>query len=431
MSDQGFKHVVNLLKKLGLSIGDQGLYSATNFLLNILMVRWLSIEEYGFFALSFSLFLFFSSIHNSLILEPITVLATANHKDHLGDYLRTETRLNLYTVTAIGIVCIVSSFVAGIFSSRMGTSLMVVGLSTPFLLSYWFFRRICYIENLPHVAVFGSGVYSVLVLTGIFLMRNSNFLGSIAAFALMSLASLISSLVIWVGFRRLRTERPVKKSAAIHEVMKEQWHYGKWVIGVSILYWINSSISIPFLALDTGFGESGVYRSLQNLILPLQQIGVAIGNLFLPWFAAIRFSNRKQANRLILQVIAGFFVSGIIFIMPILIFPEVVLSALYGTGNFESYLLEARVISIVGLVLMINAVLTFILQARKKPNSVLFANLCGSIISIFLVIPIIQQLGLFGAVIGLLMTSIAILIPLLILVKNQFQHYENYMVSNE
>ena len=43
---------------------DQGLISGSNFLLTILLARWLAPEQYGAYALSFAIFVFFSFFSN-------------------------------------------------------------------------------------------------------------------------------------------------------------------------------------------------------------------------------------------------------------------------------------------------------------------------------------------------------------------------------
>src|SRR5437879_1887053 len=57
--------------KGGLAIVDQGLISGSNFLLGILLARWLVPEQYGAYALAFSLFLLLSFLYHSMLLEPM------------------------------------------------------------------------------------------------------------------------------------------------------------------------------------------------------------------------------------------------------------------------------------------------------------------------------------------------------------------------
>jgi hypothetical protein len=65
--------------KGALAIVDQGLLSGSNFLLAVLLARWLPRDQYGAFALGFSIFLFLSGLHNAFFLEPMSVLGPESY----------------------------------------------------------------------------------------------------------------------------------------------------------------------------------------------------------------------------------------------------------------------------------------------------------------------------------------------------------------
>src|ERR1019366_3825617 len=56
--------------KGSLALLDQGLISGSNFLIGILLARWLVPEQYGAFSLAFSVFLLLSYVYHSLLSEP-------------------------------------------------------------------------------------------------------------------------------------------------------------------------------------------------------------------------------------------------------------------------------------------------------------------------------------------------------------------------
>ncbi|MFQ5571532.1 MAG: hypothetical protein ACE5G0_17775, partial [Rhodothermales bacterium] len=73
--------------RISLSILDQILLSGANFILNVLLARWLIPDAYGAFAVAFSVFLFLSGIHNALIVDPMSVLGPARFGNRLPGYL--------------------------------------------------------------------------------------------------------------------------------------------------------------------------------------------------------------------------------------------------------------------------------------------------------------------------------------------------------
>jgi O-antigen/teichoic acid export membrane protein len=58
---------------------DHGIVSVSNFLVSIVLARIVSESDYGYFAIAFSFFLFFSGLSQAFILEPLNVLGTLKY----------------------------------------------------------------------------------------------------------------------------------------------------------------------------------------------------------------------------------------------------------------------------------------------------------------------------------------------------------------
>jgi O-antigen/teichoic acid export membrane protein len=228
----------------------------------------------------------------------------------------------------------------------------------------------------------------------------------------MSFSSLFPSILIWILLRKINNDSYPSISLLTRDVIKEQWNYSKWATGVTILFWINSFIAIPSLGIIIGIETSGLYRGLQNIILPLQQIGAALGNTLVPWFSAQDHTNKRKIRNLSIQIIFGFSLLGIAYLAPILLFPEKILLLLYDEVQINYNNHEVRLIGVVGFISIIIACLSYILQAQKKPNGIFWANCIGSLFSIIVTIPLILSKGLLGAIEGSIVTLTVILIIL-------------------
>ena len=57
----------SLLHKGFLAVLDQGLISGSNFLLSILLARWLRADQYGAYALSFAIFVLLSFLQQGSV----------------------------------------------------------------------------------------------------------------------------------------------------------------------------------------------------------------------------------------------------------------------------------------------------------------------------------------------------------------------------
>ena len=57
---------------------DQGLISGSNFVIGVLLARWLLPAQYGAYALAFSVFLLVSFLHQALLTEPQRVFGPSD-----------------------------------------------------------------------------------------------------------------------------------------------------------------------------------------------------------------------------------------------------------------------------------------------------------------------------------------------------------------
>jgi thymidylate kinase len=73
--------------KCSTAIMDHGLISASNFLLGIVLARYLGSEQYGAYALAFSTFVLLSLVHSALAMEPMSVFAPSIYRNTLREYL--------------------------------------------------------------------------------------------------------------------------------------------------------------------------------------------------------------------------------------------------------------------------------------------------------------------------------------------------------
>src|SRR2546426_8986966 len=71
-----------------LAILDQGLISGSNFLVGILLARWLMPEQYGAYALAFAVFLLLSFVSQSLLFEPMAVFSGSAYRNSMRGYFR-------------------------------------------------------------------------------------------------------------------------------------------------------------------------------------------------------------------------------------------------------------------------------------------------------------------------------------------------------
>src|SRR6267378_8390932 len=96
------------MRQIGFSIADQALAVGGMFLANVELARTQSKEDYGIFALTYSVFTFLAGLHNGAILETYTVYGSGRYNPRFTDYAellwRSNALLGLALTGAITIV---------------------------------------------------------------------------------------------------------------------------------------------------------------------------------------------------------------------------------------------------------------------------------------------------------------------------------------
>src|SRR5215472_9247405 len=83
--------------KGGLALLDQGLITGSNFVLGIVLARWLPPDQYGAYAVAFAAFLLLLMLYQSLFLEPQAVFGASAYRRCFRGYLKALLRLHLVT----------------------------------------------------------------------------------------------------------------------------------------------------------------------------------------------------------------------------------------------------------------------------------------------------------------------------------------------
>ena len=104
--------------KGGLAILDQGIFAGSNFVISILLARWLSAEQYGMYAVAFAVFLFLLNFHQALILEPMLVFGSSVYRDCLRGYVKALLLLHL----GMSLVMAFGLCASAVVVSKLGTA---------------------------------------------------------------------------------------------------------------------------------------------------------------------------------------------------------------------------------------------------------------------------------------------------------------------
>lgn len=391
-----------------LAVLDQGLISGSNFLIGILLARWLVPGQYGTYAVAFSIFLFLSGFHNALLLEPMSVFGPASYRKCLQAYI--GKLLGLHFALALCLTVLLGAGVVALhyFTTDQALAAALLGacISIPSILLFWLCRRAAYVELAPGLAARSASAYCVALIVLLMLIKRLDWLSTFTAFMVQSFAAIVAALLLMVSRRPQFDSRSGPSRA---DVVRQHWRYGRWVVATTFVYWLAGNAYYVIVGTLLRMEDVAALRALQNFTMPFGQFLTAISLLLLPW-AAARFAEegRLGLQRRIRQVtllfvgvacayfgvvlvfggkLIGFFYAGryteVAYLLPLVAAPVVITAASQGSG--------------------------IAIQAMQFPSDVFLAYALAGAVTIVTGVPLTRYWGLGGATVGILISSLTVL----------------------
>jgi O-antigen/teichoic acid export membrane protein len=388
-----------------LVVVDQGLISSSNFVLGILLARWLGAAEYGAYALAFATFLLLSLVYHAIVLEPMSVFGGSKYRESLPTYLGKL----LWLQAAIGIACIVALAAGAMVVNSFGhgreliPALLGVSFASPCVLLLWFARRALYLEYRAFFAAAGATIYSVILFAAMWAVYRAGLLSTLSAFVIMGIAALATSAYL------LSRLHPVLKRSRLtseRSVPGEHWRYGRWALASSIFIWIPWNVYYPLVASFSGLPAAGMLRALMNFSLPATQLYAAFALLFLPQTARVAHVEGWAGAKRQAYMIGGIFTLGsVVYWAAVLLWSRPLIAFLYHghyaeTANYLPWLAVASVLAGTAF----GPMCAF--RAMQSPSSVCLIHFIASTVGLVLGLPATRVYGLSGALFGLVLSSL-------------------------
>ena len=159
----------------------------------------------------------------------------------------------------MGVVCVALIVRLVEPGSPLAGAIAGSGLALPFLLFLFLVRRMGYVKQRPFGAAIGSGTCLALTILGLYVLRRFDGVIPFSAFLLVGVASLAGSFAVLrqIGVGAIRKTSFADEPAAWTSVLRENWRYGRWMVGSTILYSISGQVQMFFAAGFLGIGCSG------------------------------------------------------------------------------------------------------------------------------------------------------------------------------
>ncbi len=388
------------------AIADQSLISATNFFTMVLLARALSPAAFGVFTLAYAVLLFMNGIQSALITEPHNVLgATRDGNDYIGY----TTAIGLAQLLLIAVSALVTG-TAAVIAAFAGWSIAPVLVAlTPALVAWQlqeFVRRVLYTKtNVP--AAFKNDLLSYGgQIIGIATLWRTGHLTPTGALLVLAATSLLGLLLgLWQVRSHLRRSLVADYwSSAIGE----QWRFGKWLLGTTLLTWTSGQLYPMLVAGFVSLGATGAMKAMLTIMGPTHLFLNAMGPLFMPRAATAYQQGHAPAARAffrkILWVTAPLM---LIYCLGVAAFAHPVVRLLYG-DQYAEYSWFLAILALVYALIYLRTVVTVILRSMGVTAPIFVANLWSTVVVLTLGVAAVYSLGVVGAGLGMIVHGVLV-----------------------
>jgi len=446
--------------KGSLAIADQGLFAGSNFLLNVLLARWLEPADYGAFALAYSVFLLLGVFHTALLTEPMLVFGPGRYRERFPEYLGILLRGHLaLMLPGMLLLVIVGALVGRFHSASIGHAFLGLAVAAPLILLLWLLRRAFYVRLQPFWAAVGGLLYFILLSSFLFVLwagkqlsPGTAFLGmglgalvvcvlllfrlqprrvaiggvasflfllaliyglwlsrgplAVTAFTGMGVAALVVSafMLLRLGPRWTASE----SNPTVAMVTADHWRYGRWSVATAGASWLPSNIYYVLLPAWMSMEGAAALRALMNFAMPVLHSMAALSMILLPSLVRARKSHGDRGMHKTMYSFFALYAFGCATYLALLVALGPRLFRLLYAGKYSEYaFLPLLLVGLVPFGSMLYSVMGSGLRALEQPKWIFWSYVGSSLVALVVGIPLVTLLGVSGALIGLLFSSLA------------------------
>jgi O-antigen/teichoic acid export membrane protein len=386
------------IERASWALVDQGLVSSGSFVLNVLLARALSQQDYGEFTLFIGAIFFFRTIDYSLISYPLSVQLCVVTDDQraglLGNTMLLTAALSLVLVVVMA----------------LGTTLLDVdNIELPACLCYLCWqaqetaRRCLFADFRYRAAVAGDGIAYFGQAPLIALLA---WLGDITLPSALYIMSATFAIGALVHASKLRFVRPSFAEAWL--LARENVSVGKWSLVNYQLVLVRGQLFPWVLAGAAGTAATASFQAGANIANMMAPIILGIGNT-IPQVAAHAHPTGGVIGAA--RAAYGYVLFGLAPVLVIcvtaVLMPELLLRTVYGPSS--PYLAAAMGLQL----LAVAGVADYIAETASKTLLGVQAGRLASLVNVIavaaaavLAFVLIGRFGVFGACLGILITSV-------------------------
>ena len=385
---------------------DQLVLSGSNFIINIILARFLGIESFGVFSLLWITMLFFLSVQQAAIIAPMYSIEGQNNFDKKSIFQVNFFQIILTLISTFFLILFLSIF--SFFSNviDIGFNLIPAIIFCSIYLLHDYARRVLFLAKkyiqaliIDLIAYFG---FLIVLLT-----VNKEILNSYNIF-LIPIFTFFLAILYYLKTTKFYFVNKNKKK------FNEYWEFSKWLSLSNILQWVSGNLFVLVGTFTIGPWVAGIIRIFQNLLGVMSVIFHALEN-FIPIEAAKLYSS--NGLKIMKKFLITVFGKGVLFLI-ILIFsvrflrPDFIIEKIYGT-QYADYGYLLYIYLVVYFFIFSNLLLRYFLRTLKNTKVIFNSYVVSFMLCSIIAWPLVESYKMDGIVLGTLFSQISIFMYLL------------------
>jgi O-antigen/teichoic acid export membrane protein len=402
------------VRSAGYSIADQAFAVGGMFAANVALARASSKEEYGVFALCYSVYTFLAGLHNALILEPYTVFGSGRYHKLFSSYARLMRRSNAALCVGLSILLVAAWQLLRWFAPQFALpALLGMALASGFLLTGAFIRRGFYIQRNPNRAAQFSLVFFAAISLLLYAGVRGHWLTGFTTFVVAAASWAVAAFALTKFIPGRDAAADFKEVEAGY--WSEHWKYARWVLATAFVFQLMTQGYYWIVAGFLSVKDVAGLRAMHLLVMPVDQVFAAITLLILP-VLALHYATGKHGALISLwsKFALLFLAISVVFAAIVRTLSLPLLHLLYA-GKFDDLAGLLGLLALVPVVMGVGNSTNAALKAIEQPNAVFWAYVASGCVTFLAGIPLVIHMGLRGAVYGMLLSAAAYTLTLLAL----------------
>jgi O-antigen/teichoic acid export membrane protein len=407
---KGIEHISGPTARLGMiSLGDQAVVSAANFLTAVIIGRACTKEEFGLYMLGYTIVLLVTELQMSLISTPYIIYSPrfkgAAHALYTGSSL-----IHQFALSAAVIISLAAGGMGlslGIGPPGLAPVVWTLVLAVTFIMLKEYVRRLFFARLQMKTALLLDSCAAVSQIGGLLFLSYLGVLSASRAYWLMGAAS---GMAAFAGLIKARKGFTVRLGQAMLD-LRHNWDFGKWIFASGLLWNLSMSLYPWFLSVFHGTASAGVWAACVGLVAIANPLLLGVSNVFGPMMAHSFAEGGCSALRQF--AFRTSLVSSVLlipFCLTLLAFGALLMALLYG-GKYAG---NGMIVS----VLVVNVLVTGASIAYPRALFVLgradvefMVNSGALVVLLTLGIWLTRAWGPLGAAYGLLIANLTAQVP--------------------